>query len=201
MTPHARLSRRSYTFNPLVVESSGATQLFTWTSQPAASLSILSSSSQAVQPMRRTERRSKASRLSILSSSSQAVQLLRAPAHQHAGRAFQSSRRRVKRCNNDAKRELQWRDGFQSSRRRVKRCNSSRSSSYQPPYPPFNPLVVESSGATETGWTMAKAKAWSFNPLVVESSGATPKPPPLPRPASTFQSSRRRVKRCNSRPP
>ena len=115
---------------------------------PPTLLSILSSSSQAVQPSaakgtraagsyfqssrRRVKRcnrlraRSCCRRryLSILSSSSQAVQPTTSTSRRPPPPTFQSSRRRVKRCNIiAAARGITPLAVFQSSRRRVKRCN------------------------------------------------------------------------------
>ena len=86
-------------------------------------LSILSSSSQAVQQVVETGRCARSSAFNPLVVESSGATRFGGPVHA-GGKAFQSSRRRVKRCN--AIESLVARLAamlFQSSRRRVKRCN------------------------------------------------------------------------------
>ena len=140
---------------------------------PTTWLSILSSSSQAVQPRDRLFVAPAGLRLSILSSSSQAVQ-------RRLGYALDSVEPR-----------------FQSSRRRVKRCNPRRAFGSAMPAATFNPLVVESSGATS--WPM-RSGAWGLRLSILSSSSQAVQldAPRETKPALVyFQSSRRRVKRCN----
>ena len=111
--------------------------------------------------------------LSILSSSSQAVQLSSALTTKKSTCRFQSSRRRVKRCNSDLDKT-----GLPSVHLSIL---SSSSQAVQLRYGwrlpgrgrAFNPLVVESSGATVIDTALESVVFPSFNPLVVESSGAT----------------------------
>ena len=211
------------TFNPLVVESRSATASSARSRHTCPSLSILSSSSQGVQP-----------RLAV----GTAPQV----------HDFQSSRRRVKECNGgdggpcsvctssfnplvvesrSATPDDPWRDllhqGFQSSRRRVKECNLVDSIHLADPLPDFqssrrrvkecNPshaalnvaceelsILSSSSQGVQLRQLCSRSifPRLPFNPLVVESSGATRFTSyHLRGLVEDFQSSRRRVKRCN----
>jgi len=143
-------------FSPLVIESSGATQ----SSEVHGRL---------------------VAELSVLSSSSQAVQLRSRPYMPSLARYFQSSRHRVKRCNYYAGTIGGVRlKGFQSSRHRVKRCNGTDFIRAGCTFATFSPLVIESSGATMARHGSVGIGMATFSPLVIESSDATAFPPPAP---------------------
>jgi len=187
-------------FSPLVIESSGATPGTGPRIATCRSLSVLSSSSQAVQLMKPGETGTYSVGLSVLSSSSQAVQpwAIYAPSASTTS-SFQSSRHRVKRCNVTPDSIGAETPAFQSSRHRVKRCNrqvrvvcqhlrwdlsvlSSSSQAVQQAVP----------GHCDTAHDEA------FSPLVIESSGATLGEAAHGAGDGRFQSSRHRVKRCNA---
>ena len=138
-------------FSPLVIESSGATSYAAGTG--ATAHEGFQSSRHRVKRCNPPSLHACACwqrPLSVLSSSSQAVQ----PATIAVDYAvtlhhFQSSRHRVKRCNTTPAPPAFRPQAFQSSRHRVKRCNSGWSRGILTDmYMSFSPLVIESSGAT-----------------------------------------------------